>query len=61
MKKIVGRDILLSYLNFSEEFIIHTDAIKMQRGGVISQNGNTISFYSHKLTPIQTNYTITEI
>ena len=29
MKKIVGRDFLLSYPNFSGEFITHTDAIKM--------------------------------
>ena len=27
-KKIVGRDVLLSYPNFSEEFKIHTDASK---------------------------------
>ena len=26
IKKIVGRDVLLSYHNFSEKFIIHTDA-----------------------------------
>ena len=28
MKKIVGRDVLLSYPNFSETFIIQTDANK---------------------------------
>ena len=38
MKKIVGKDFLLSYPNFSGEFITHTDAIKMQIRGVISQN-----------------------
>ena len=27
-KKIIGRDLLLSYPNFSEEFIIHTNARK---------------------------------
>ena len=27
-EKIVGRDVLLSYPNFSEDFIIHTDANK---------------------------------
>ena len=30
MKKIVGIDVLLSYLNFSEEFIIHTNARKFK-------------------------------
>ena len=32
MNKIRRGDVLLSYLNFSEYFIIHTDAIKMQTG-----------------------------
>ena len=44
MNKIVGQDALLSYSNFSEEFIIHTDARKTQIRGVIIQNGNPISF-----------------
>ena len=30
MKKIVGRDVLLSYPDFTKEFIIHTDASKYQ-------------------------------
>ena len=60
MKKIVGRDILLYYPNFSERFIIHTDAIKTQLGEVISQNGKPIVFCSRKLTPSQINYTTTE-
>ena len=33
MNKIVGRDILLYYPNFSERFTIHTDARKTQLGG----------------------------
>ena len=60
MKKILGCEILLSYTNFSEMFIIHTDARKMQLGGMISQNGKPINFYSRKLTPAQMNYTTTE-
>ena len=36
MKKIVGRDVLLSYTNFSERFIIHTGASKTQLWGVLS-------------------------
>ena len=50
MNKIYGRDILLYYYNFSEEIIIHTDAIKFQLGGVISQNGKI-----HFLLPTQVN------
>ena len=58
-KKIVGRDVQLSYTKFIEGFIFYADASKMQLERVISQNGNTISFYSCKLTPAQINYTTT--
>ena len=60
MKKILGRDVLLSYHNFSETFIIYTDASKNQPGGIISQKGITIAFYSIKLIPAQINYTTTK-
>ena len=60
IKKIVGRDVLLSYPDFTKEFVIHTDASKAQLGGVISQSGKPIAFYSRKLTPAQINYTTTE-
>ena len=45
IKNTVGRDVLLSYPNFTENFTIHTDASKTQLGGVISQNGKPIAFY----------------
>jgi len=60
MKTIVGRDTLLAYPNFDEEFVIHTDASKYALGGVISQKGMPIAFYSQKLTDAQTRYTTTE-
>ena len=50
MKKIVVHDVLLYYPNFSGKFIIHTAASNTQLGGIISQNGKPIAFYSHKLT-----------
>ena len=61
MKKIVGRGVIISYPNFRKTFIIDTDASKTQLGGVISQNGKSIAFYSRKLTPAKINYTTTEI
>ena len=60
MNRVAGRDILISYPNFSEYFIIQTDASKMQLLGVIRKNGKPVSFYLHKLTPLQINYTTTE-
>ena len=44
MKKIVGCDVLLCYPNFNEIFIIHADSRITQLGGVISQNGNPVTF-----------------
>ena len=44
MNKIVGRDVLISYLNFSEELMIHKDASKMQLRVVMIQNWNLITF-----------------
>ena len=44
MNKIVGHNILLSYPNVREGFIIHTNASNNQIGGLMSQNGNPITF-----------------
>ena len=60
MKKIVGRDVLLYYPNLSEIFMICTDDIKTQLGGLMSQSGNSIAFYPHKLTSAQIDYTTSE-
>ena len=60
MKKIVGRDILLSYPNLSEDFMIHSDDSKTNLRGIMIQNGNTIAFYSKKLIPAQINCKTTE-
>ena len=59
-KKIVGRDVPLAYPNFSEEFIIHIDAVKTQLGGVTIRDGKPISFYSRKLNKEKISYTTTE-
>ena len=45
MNKIVGRYVILSYPNFSEEFIIHTDDRKIHLWGVMLQNRNPIDSY----------------
>ena len=60
MKHIMSREILLAYPDFNKPFIIHTDASKSQLGTVISQNSRPIAFYSRKLNPAQTQYTVTE-
>jgi RNase H-like domain found in reverse transcriptase/Reverse transcriptase (RNA-dependent DNA polymerase)/Integrase zinc binding domain/Retroviral aspartyl protease len=60
MKKIVSRETLLTYPNFSLPFDIYTDASHTQLGAVICQQNKPIAFYSRKLNPAQTRYTTTE-
>lgn len=60
MKHIISKQTLLAYPDFNEKFVIHTDASHLQLGGVISQKGKPIAFYSRKLNPAQTRYTTTE-
>ena len=59
-KKVIAREVLLAYPDFSKKFTVHTDASHYQLGGVISQDGKPIAFYSRKLNPAQTRYTTTE-
>ncbi len=60
MKKLLSREALLSYPDFSKPFAIYTDASHHQLGAVISQDERPIAFYSRKLNPAQTRYTTTE-
>jgi len=60
MKRIISRETLLVYPDFSQPFVLHTDASHKQLGAVISQNDKPIAFYSRKLNPAQTRYTTTE-
>jgi transposase InsO family protein len=60
MKRIMARETLLAYPDFNAEFHIYTDASKVQLGAVIVQNNRPIAFFSRKLTPAQTRYTVTE-
>ena len=54
------RKTLLTYPDFYQPFVIHTDASDLQLGAVISQNKNPIGFYSVKLNLAQTGYTTME-
>ena len=42
IKKLVSRETLFSYPNFNKPFAIHTEAIKLQLGAVISQDINLL-------------------
>jgi RNase H-like domain found in reverse transcriptase len=62
MKRLIAKEILLTYTNFKKPFEIHTDASKVQLGvgACISQEGRPVAFYSRKLNPAQTRCTTTE-
>ena len=60
MKKLVVRETLLTYPDFNKTFEIQTDASDLQLGACIMQEGKPIAFYSRKLNPAQTRYTVTE-
>ena len=60
IKRIVARDTLLAYLDFNEEFKIHTNARKIQSGAVVTRKRKPIVFYSRQLTDAQKRYKLTE-
>ena len=60
IKRVIGREVLLAYLDFNALFEIHTDASKLQLGAVISQKGKPIAFYYRKLNSSKQNYTTTD-
>ncbi|MFM8622678.1 MAG: pol polyprotein, partial [Holophagaceae bacterium] len=59
-KKILSKEAILAFPDFSKKFEIYTDASKYQLGAVITQDGRPLAFYSRKLNDAQTRYTTTE-
>ena len=49
-KRIIAKETVLAYPDFSKPFVTHTDASHYQLGGVISQDNKTVAFCSRKLT-----------
>ena len=59
IKRIMTCGNLLTYPDFNESFIIHTNASVFRLGALIIQKGRPITFYSIKLTDDQQRYIIT--
>ena len=57
MKKLISKETILIYPDWTKKFIIHTDASDKQLGAVISQNNKPIEFLSQRLNKAQKNYT----
>jgi hypothetical protein len=60
IKKIICREVMLTFPNFSKPFYIYTDAIDKQLGDVITHDEKPIAFYSRKLKSSQQRYTTRE-
>jgi hypothetical protein len=60
IKKIVAKEVLLSYPDFTKLFQMYTDVSHLQLGAIIMQSGKPIVYWSRKLNPAQTCYTTTE-
>jgi RNase H-like domain found in reverse transcriptase len=58
MKDIIAKETLLAYPDFNKPFEIHMDGRHTQLGAVVSQDKRPIAFYSRKLNPAQTRYTV---
>lgn len=51
---------VLLYPKYGQPFDIHTDTVNLQIGGVVSQDGKPITFFSRIFNDTQTRYTTTE-
>ena len=60
IKRVMARETILSYPDFSKPFHIYTDASDYQLGAVIMQDDKPLAFYSRKLNSAQKNYTTGE-
>ena len=66
MKSLVIQDTLFVFPDPNKPFLVETDASDYQLGAVIKQHNDKlqqnmpITFYRHKLTPTQQNYTTIE-
>ena len=56
----ISNEAMLVHPDFSKPFDVHMDSSDYQLGGVISQNGKPIAFFSKKLNQAQKKYPITE-
>jgi len=51
---------MLTYPQFDQPFVFYTDASEKQNGGIVTQNGKPLGFFSRKLTETQRRYPVTE-
>ena len=60
VKNSMATQVTLAYPDFNKEFHIFMDASTFQLGGVITQEGKPLAFFSRKLNSAQKKYTVME-
>ncbi len=59
-KAAVAEAVMLTYPDVKKPFVLYTDASDYAIGGILTQEGKSISCFSRKLSPTQLNYTTTD-
>jgi putative transposase len=60
IKRIMSKETILAYPDFTKDFHVYTDASNTQLGAVIMQDNKPLAFYSRKLNAAQKRYTTGE-
>ena len=61
IETMIARDVVLAYPDFSNFFVLYTNASKRQLGAVITQDNRPLAFFSRKLNSAQSKYSITKL
>lgn len=56
MKKMISKEVLLSFPDYTKAFQLYVDASDLQMGAVLMQGEKTLAFFSKKLNKTQQNY-----
>ena len=59
-KRMLSKEALLSFPDFTKQFHLYSDASDKQLGATVVQEGKPLGFYTRKLNPAQKNYTVGE-
>ena len=60
IKRMVAKEVMLSFPDYSQPFQLYTDASDRQLGAVLKQGDKVLAFFSKKLNPAQRRYGVGE-
>jgi hypothetical protein len=61
VKKIITKEVVLAYPDFTKPFEIYTNASTKQLGVVITQDNRPVAFFNRELSGAQSKYTVTKL